>query len=117
AHSGEIGGRAPEVARVLAGGEAEPAVPRHGFLPLAPRVRPHAHRNGLPAEEEARAGGLFAQALIGIVSRWRRRRERGASSRKRSSEWSPAHRTLPFTLSTKARNSSRPAAKSSGDAT
>src|SRR5207244_12834224 len=92
AHSGEIGGRAPEVARVLAGGEAEPAVPRHGFLPLAPRVRPHAHRNGLPAEEEARAGGLFAQALIGIVSRWRRRRELGASSRKRSSEWSPGGR-------------------------
>src|SRR5229473_2880042 len=52
-------------------------------------LRASAHRNGLPVEEQARVGGLFAQALIGMVSRWRRRREWGASSRKRSSEWSP----------------------------
>src|SRR6266566_1259911 len=52
-------------------------------------LRASAHRNRLPVEEEARAGGLFAQALIRIVSRWRRRRELGASSRKRSSESSP----------------------------
>src|SRR5882672_4022126 len=31
----------------------------------------------------------YAHALIGMVARWRRRRELGASSRKRSSEWSP----------------------------